>query len=85
MKTDWDYTDLADAYIKRPDYAESALDEIVIVTNLQKDAKICDIGAGVGASVDCVGSGIGAGVGVFAGVGPSVGDGVDSGGAAACG
>ena len=42
MKTDWDYTDLADAYIKRSDYAESALDEIVIVAKLQKDAKICD-------------------------------------------
>lgn len=26
MKTEWDYTNLADAYLKRPDYAQTAIE-----------------------------------------------------------
>jgi hypothetical protein len=28
MKTEWDYTALADAYLKRPDYADEAIDAL---------------------------------------------------------
>jgi SAM-dependent methyltransferase len=48
MKTEWNYTDLADAYIKRPDYAESAISKMFQKMSLKSDALICDIGAGVG-------------------------------------
>lgn len=44
MKTEWDYTTLADAYLKRPDYAESAIDSLLAMTG-GKD--VCDVGAGV--------------------------------------
>lgn len=47
MKTEWDYTKLADAYLKRPDYATSALQEIFQIAGLKKGDKVCDIGAGV--------------------------------------
>ena len=30
MKTEWDYTNLADAYLRRPDYAPSAIQELLI-------------------------------------------------------
>ena len=29
MKTEWDYTTLADAYLKRPDYADAAIDAML--------------------------------------------------------
>ena len=48
MKTEWDYTQLADAYLKRPDYAPDALNRIFAVSGLKKGDKVCDIGAGVG-------------------------------------
>ncbi|MHB1947000.1 MAG: class I SAM-dependent methyltransferase [Gammaproteobacteria bacterium] len=50
MKTEWDYTSLADAYLKRPDYADQAIDLMLSTSGIShsKDAKICDIGAGVG-------------------------------------
>ncbi len=48
MKTEWNYTELADAYIKRPDYAESAINKMFQLMSLKQDALICDIGAGVG-------------------------------------
>ena len=35
MKTNWDYTKLADAYLKRPDYAPSAINEMFNVAELQ--------------------------------------------------
>ena len=28
MKTEWDYTDLAEAYLKRPGYAQSAIEKM---------------------------------------------------------
>lgn len=48
MKTEWDYTSLADAYLLRPDYATDALDEIYRITGLAPGMDACDIGAGVG-------------------------------------
>lgn len=47
MKTEWDYTNLADAYLLRPDYAPEALDSIFNLADLGPNAKVCDVGAGV--------------------------------------
>ena len=47
MKTDWDYTSLADAYLKRPDYANAAIDATLAVARADSGARICDVGAGV--------------------------------------
>lgn len=46
MKTEWDYTDLADAYLKRPDYAQSAIDEMLKTANVKQGDNVCDVGAG---------------------------------------
>ena len=46
MKTEWDYTNLAEAYLKRPDYAENAIDEMLQLTGVQKGDRVCDVGAG---------------------------------------
>lgn len=46
MKTEWDYTNLAEAYLKRPDYAESAIDEMLKTAGVQKGDRVCDVGAG---------------------------------------
>ncbi|TJZ74050.1 class I SAM-dependent methyltransferase [Chitiniphilus eburneus] len=47
MKTEWDYTELADAYLQRPDYAESAIDDLVALAGVKSGDKVCDVGAGV--------------------------------------
>ena len=47
MKTDWDYTTLADAYLKRPDYADAAIDAMLSIAGAEKGDKFCDVGAGV--------------------------------------
>lgn len=47
MKTEWDYTELAEAYLKRPDYAQTALADIFRVAEMQPGAKVADLGAGV--------------------------------------
>ena len=47
MKTNWDYTKLADAYLKRPDYAPSAIIKMFKVAELKKGDLACDVGAGV--------------------------------------
>jgi ubiquinone/menaquinone biosynthesis C-methylase UbiE len=46
MKTAWDYTHLADAYLKRPDYADAAIDAMLAVAGVNT-GKVCDVGAGV--------------------------------------
>lgn len=46
MKTEWDYTNLADAYLKRPDYADAAIDAMLAVLGTGA-GRICDVGAGV--------------------------------------
>jgi len=47
MKTQWDYTDLAQAYLKRPDYADAAIDGMLERGRLTRGAAACDVGAGV--------------------------------------
>lgn len=47
MKTEWDYTELADAYLQRPDYAADALEHIFAIAGLKAGDRVCDIGAGV--------------------------------------
>lgn len=47
MKTKWDYTSLADAYLNRPDYAVTAIDAMLSIIGAKKDSKFCDVGAGV--------------------------------------
>ncbi|MBF0153856.1 MAG: methyltransferase domain-containing protein [Magnetococcales bacterium] len=47
MKTEWDYSNLAQAYLKRPDYAASAMDELVARAGCRAGAEVCDVGAGV--------------------------------------
>jgi ubiquinone/menaquinone biosynthesis C-methylase UbiE len=47
MKTEWDYTSLADAYLKRPDYSNAAIDAMMSVAGAEKNDKVCDVGAGV--------------------------------------
>lgn len=49
MKTEWDYTDLAEAYLKRPDYATEAIDKMLEISNVLGGGTrnlVCDIGAG---------------------------------------
>lgn len=46
MKTTWDYTSLADAYLKRPDYADAAIDAMLAIASLT-GGTACDAGAGV--------------------------------------
>jgi len=48
MKTEWDYTALASAYVDRPDYSSSAVDEMLRTAGVSKGMRACDIGAGVG-------------------------------------
>lgn len=48
MKTEWDYTSLADSYLKRPDYADDAINKMIEKCQLQQNDVVCDIGAGVG-------------------------------------
>jgi ubiquinone/menaquinone biosynthesis C-methylase UbiE len=47
MKTEWDYTTLADAYLKRPDYADAAVDAMLSIARVAGGDKVCDVGAGV--------------------------------------
>jgi len=47
MKTEWDYTELANAYLQRPDYANEALERIFAIAGLKAGDRVCDIGAGV--------------------------------------
>ncbi len=47
MKTEWDYTALANAYLKRPDYADAAIDAMLAIAGAEKADRFCDVGAGV--------------------------------------
>lgn len=47
MKTEWDYTSLADAYLKRPDYSDAAIDAMLAIMGAEKGQHVCDVGAGV--------------------------------------
>lgn len=46
MKTEWDYTNLADAYLKRPDYAKGAIDKMLQTAGVKPNDRACDVGAG---------------------------------------
>ena len=46
MKTEWDYTKLASAYLKRPDYSDAAIDAMLSIAGAKKKDRFCDIGAG---------------------------------------
>lgn len=46
MKTEWDYTTLAESYLKRPAYAEDAISTMLAHAGIQEGARICDVGAG---------------------------------------
>lgn len=46
MKTVWDYTNLAQAYLHRPDYASEAIDKLLSIANVKAGDKVCDVGAG---------------------------------------
>ena len=48
MKTEWNYTSLANSYVKRPEYSVDALNKMFARMSLQPNAKICDVGAGAG-------------------------------------
>tara|TARA_Y100000294_G_scaffold174279_1_gene192030 strand:- start:134 stop:904 length:771 start_codon:yes stop_codon:yes gene_type:complete len=48
VKTNWDYSRLAYAYVKRPDYSSQAIEKIYDITNSKPGQKVCDVGAGVG-------------------------------------
>ena len=47
MKTAWDYTELAAAYLKRPDYSDDAIDRMLGIAKVAPGARVCDVGAGV--------------------------------------
>lgn len=47
MKTDWDYSALANAYMLRPDYSEAAIDSMLAIAGVGGGNKVCDVGAGV--------------------------------------
>lgn len=48
MKTEWDYSDLADFYDQRPDYAGTAIDALVERSRVAPASPVADIGAGTG-------------------------------------
>ena len=47
MKTEWDYTELANAYLKRPDYSSAAVNAMLAIAGVDSEDKVCDVGAGV--------------------------------------
>ncbi len=47
MKTEWDYTTLADAYLKRPDYSSAAIEAMLAIAGVEQGMTACDVGAGV--------------------------------------
>ncbi len=44
---EWDYTELAEAYLKRPEYAPTALQDLFKISGVKSGDRVCDIGAGV--------------------------------------
>jgi ubiquinone/menaquinone biosynthesis C-methylase UbiE len=47
MKTEWDYTKLAKAYLKRADYSQFAIDKMLQIAGISEGEPVCDVGAGV--------------------------------------
>ena len=48
MSIQWDYTKLANSYIKRPDYSSTAIDSMLKILGISEASRICDVGAAVG-------------------------------------
>lgn len=46
MKTEWDYTNLAEAYLRRPEYAPSAIAKMLERSGVNPGDSACDVGAG---------------------------------------
>lgn len=46
MRTEWDYTNLAEAYLHRPDYAPGAIQEMLLRAHVKPGDNACDVGAG---------------------------------------
>ena len=46
MKTEWDYTNLADAYLHRPAYAPTAIADMLNIAGVKPGDSACDVGAG---------------------------------------
>lgn len=46
MKTNWDYTKLAQSYVNRPDYASDVIDQMLELAGINEHSLVCDIGAG---------------------------------------
>lgn len=46
MKTEWDYTNLAEAYLHRPEYASTAILEMLVCAGVKPGDEVCDVGAG---------------------------------------
>lgn len=46
MSKAWDYTQLAAHYLKRPDYAAEAINQLCALAALRGGAPVCDVGAG---------------------------------------
>ena len=42
----WDYTHLAAHYLKRPDYAQDAINQLCELAGLKPGMEVCDVGAG---------------------------------------
>lgn len=55
MKTEWDYTKLADAYLKRPDYAQEAIEQMLNLAQVKQGDNVCDVGAGAAHLTLCLG------------------------------
>jgi len=48
MKVNWDYTDLAESYDKRPGYSDSAIKEMIMTMGMAHGNNVLDLGAGTG-------------------------------------
>lgn len=46
MKTEWDYTNLAEAYLHRPSYAADAISQMLKISDIHAGDSVCDVGAG---------------------------------------
>lgn len=46
MKVKWDYTNLAESYLMRPNYSQIAFDNFIAITQTRANMKCCDVGAG---------------------------------------
>ena len=46
MKTEWDYTNLAEAYLHRPNYAPTAISQMLESSGVKASDVACDVGAG---------------------------------------